>query len=479
MYREAEIGCRRGWKQDLWEPLMAAEDAGHEQDEQLAAKVDRGRAEAWADSPPRQPEVRQDLLADAQSFNDDDLLDPRGTRDIREAIRRAREAKRRELHNAARREPQDQPILSGEQRSGEDKVLDVRPAPFERAPEPIVPPVSTDEIRKRVDEMRRQRRVFESPAPVHFHEDDERYTRPPELMQPAEPEQEPSEAGVAAESDYELRRPDTAFYPGSAPIDAPSFDERDDDAAMTPDQANLAAERSAPEIDGRYAGEFVADGMEPAEGWPEQAPWAQDEPPYEEWIEQRPKRRSWFGSLLHRHHAPAPAPATDPLLAWEPEAGTEADDELEPWDVPAESVAAEAAVISPAPTERSGQPVLPPLPYDADDDELGEDYLLADARFGDNDDEEQREAQVPRICATCRYFRPDGTCGNSFAFTFRRRVNEEYLSCASSIGSWWLPSDRYWESVVDFAHHGQPTPLLDRFAIQSDEQETDDEIHTP
>jgi hypothetical protein len=58
-------------------------------------------------------------------------------------------------------------------------------------------------------------------------------------------------------------------------------------------------------------------------------------------------------------------------------------------------------------------------------------------------------------------------------------VNEEYLSCSSSIGSWWLPSDHYWESVVDFAHHGQPTPLLDRFALNPEEQEPDDDIHTP
>ena len=121
---------------------------------------------------------------------------------------------------------------------------------------------------------------------------------------------------------------------------------------------------------------------------------------------------------------------------------------------------------------------LPPLPY-GDQEELHDDYLLADGRFADSDEEDAAARQIDHICATCRYFRPDGTCGNAFAFTYRRRVSEEYLSCSSSIGAWWLPSDHYWESVVSFTHHGQPTPLLDRYEIQADAPDNDDEVRTP
>jgi hypothetical protein len=58
-------------------------------------------------------------------------------------------------------------------------------------------------------------------------------------------------------------------------------------------------------------------------------------------------------------------------------------------------------------------------------------------------------------------------------------VSEEYLSCSSSIGAWWLPSDYYWESVVSFTHHGQPTPLLERYEIQANQSDADDEVRTP
>ena len=479
MYREAEIGCRRGWKQDLWEPRITADDQSADSAAAPAVEVDLGRAAAWANSAPREPEKAPDLLADTQGLNDEDLFDPRKTRDIREAIRRAREAKKREVHSASRREAQDRPILSSEQRSGEDTVLDVRPAPLERRHEPIVPPVSADEIRKRVDEMRHQRRLHEPPPNINFRDDDERYTRVPDLTEPESPVAEPPVvsrfAGAGVRADEPSLADDSDIY---EPYEPPA-DDYEDGTADDVDWALTDDERSAPVQEPEFDELAARGAAEPAEGWPEQAPWAQDEPAFEEWIEQRPKRRSWLGSLLHRHHEQAPAEPADPLLAWEPDEGAGESDELEPWNQPREAVAAEGGAPTASPAERVGEPMLPPLPYDTDDDELGEDYLLTEGRYGEPDEEDQATARLPRVCATCRYFRPDGTCGNSFAFTFRRRVNEDYLSCASSIGSWWLPSDRYWESVVDFAHHGQPTPLLDRFELNPEEQEPDDEILTP
>ena len=76
-------------------------------------------------------------------------------------------------------------------------------------------------------------------------------------------------------------------------------------------------------------------------------------------------------------------------------------------------------------------------------------------------------SSVPRCCATCRDFKRvgDGTrgwCVNPHAFTERRMVESDDLSCRSSIGTWWLPSDDLWLERVDMTHHGRPTPLLDQ-----------------
>lgn len=81
-------------------------------------------------------------------------------------------------------------------------------------------------------------------------------------------------------------------------------------------------------------------------------------------------------------------------------------------------------------------------------------------------DEAKAAARFPRCCATCRDFRRvgDGTrgwCVNPHAFTERRMVQSDELSCRSSIGAWWLPSDELWLERVDMTHHGRPTPLLD------------------
>ncbi|MGN6484614.1 MAG: hypothetical protein ACTHMX_09430, partial [Thermomicrobiales bacterium] len=56
---------------------------------------------------------------------------------------------------------------------------------------------------------------------------------------------------------------------------------------------------------------------------------------------------------------------------------------------------------------------------------------------------------VPRACRTCRDFRPSesgerGFCANNWAFTHRQMVNADDLPCHSTIGCWWLPSDRIW-----------------------------------
>jgi hypothetical protein len=77
-------------------------------------------------------------------------------------------------------------------------------------------------------------------------------------------------------------------------------------------------------------------------------------------------------------------------------------------------------------------------------------------------------SSVPRMCATCRDFRPAengerGWCTNKWAFSHRRMVDADELPCETSIGGWWLPHDDHWMSTIDVSAHSQPTPLLDQW----------------
>ena len=84
---------------------------------------------------------------------------------------------------------------------------------------------------------------------------------------------------------------------------------------------------------------------------------------------------------------------------------------------------------------------------------------------------------LPRICRTCRDFRPAehggrGWCANRWAFTHRRVVDgDDAAPCESSFGSWWLPVDDAWMAVGDVSEHGRPTPLLDQWLPGHREEE--------
>lgn len=75
---------------------------------------------------------------------------------------------------------------------------------------------------------------------------------------------------------------------------------------------------------------------------------------------------------------------------------------------------------------------------------------------------------VPRMCKTCRDFRPAdsgerGWCTNKWAFSHRRMVDADELPCETSVGCWWLPHDDVWLATADVSAHGQPTPLVDHW----------------
>lgn len=489
MYREAEIGCRRGWKQDLWEPAGGSVETPDVQNDRIAAESDPGRALSWVNQAPRTP-VELDsfeMKGDRPTLSDDDLLNPRGTRNIREAMRRAREVRKRELNASSRRDPSSQPTFTGEGVAGEDSVIDERPIPFEHPRQPMVPPVSLEEVRRHVDDARRSERGFQSPTNVSFREDEDRFSARPDRNEiPAEDVSAPAPSAPVEE-------PLAAERPYAEPEYAQSerWDEGDRFESDEPYEAPLAASRN----NDAWAEDTYADEQQPSEPdgwgetiWSQQAPWAGDDVLLDPIPEPRPKRRGLFGSLIHRREAAQTGHLSreEEMRAWESDEPEAAWPESDRWQTEQPSAYAEPAyaaelrdeVIAP----RSGDAAqLPPFPYDTDE-ESGEDYLLADSTFGEREEDEIDTARMPRICATCRYLRPGPngpTCGAVYAQTYRRIIDLQQLSCASSIGAWWLPSDEYWESRVDISHHGDPTPLLEQYAIRLEERGNDDEVHTP
>ena len=86
----------------------------------------------------------------------------------------------------------------------------------------------------------------------------------------------------------------------------------------------------------------------------------------------------------------------------------------------------------------------------------------------EDEDRPMFATSVPRMCRTCRDFRPAensdrGWCTNNWAFNHRRMVDADELPCETSIGGWWLPNDDVWMSGIDVSAHSAPTPLTDNW----------------
>lgn len=84
-------------------------------------------------------------------------------------------------------------------------------------------------------------------------------------------------------------------------------------------------------------------------------------------------------------------------------------------------------------------------------------------------------AGVPRVCMTCRDFRPAesgerGWCTNDWAFSHRTMVAADDRPCQTAIGSWWLPHESIWLEPVDMQGHGFPTPLIDTYLSEPKER---------
>jgi hypothetical protein len=88
------------------------------------------------------------------------------------------------------------------------------------------------------------------------------------------------------------------------------------------------------------------------------------------------------------------------------------------------------------------------------------------------------DPSIPRICETCRDFRPGekqgrGRCMNSRAFAETTVVSPSVLACSSSFGDWWSRADSFWLNDADISLHGQPTPLVDAWLARKVESATE------
>ena len=129
-----------------------------------------------------------------------------------------------------------------------------------------------------------------------------------------------------------------------------------------------------------------------------------------------------------------------------------------------------------------------------DADEL-RPWSYVEPRRGRPSDVDQRETARPappsatklwddlaRCCRTCRDFRPaeaggqGGWCTNRWAFRHRRMVDVDQLTCETTIGDWWLPTDDAWQDDFDVGRHALATPLMDKWFGRSEE---DLDLHYP
>ena len=153
------------------------------------------------------------------------------------------------------------------------------------------------------------------------------------------------------------------------------------------------------------------------------------------------------------HRSPMP-PKDSPLRS----ANYRAPEPRQPQhDAPLETPAVRPARQEQGPVRQAHSPALHPMQYreesravvNAPDPEA---FDIRDLLSGDSDLLDPGVSiapDVPRACRTCRDFRPSesgerGFCANNWAFTHRQMVNADDLPCHSTIGCWWLPSDRLW-----------------------------------
>lgn len=255
-------------------------------------------------------------------------------------------------------------------------------------------------------------------------------------------------------------------------FDAATIESPRDDVAQPPRRRFIGARRPKPARESLpVADDFLNDFL--------------DQPARESAADLMPEPRPRFEASPTRpaSHAKAELPMAEPVRRAAPRRDLDPshDDRPEPVRRERWNDRASAEQLRHQETSRS-RPLVDDAVRDLDygpepvwEDQLEPEYddvlISPDAEDDDVLAEPPRWSSIPRMCRTCRDFRPAengerGWCTNKWAFSHRRMVDADELPCETSIGGWWLPHDDIWMSALDVTAHSQPTPLLDQWLAQ-------------
>ncbi|MER3436331.1 MAG: hypothetical protein C4346_01150 [Chloroflexota bacterium] len=422
--RRGELACRNGWSQDLWtpkteadgdtdvvlhQPVVAAQPLPPVSAEEIRSVINAQRFQQNSDPPSQPVDV---VVGEAPVIEPPEPRQSLLHHDTRSAILKAREQYRERLRSQARQTGIFSPVVPHQSKGEVNSRPHESPtaqAAGARSSERADPGATT---RARTDGagVVPPVRIDELPRPyptmTTFPEDEERFSTVPKPEDGIELPRRP-----AQERPKVLRTSDVESDEAHLPVSR---------AGIEPARAGQAAPKEAGTPIGGRASPLA--------------------PPL--W---RHARRVERFRAARDGESGAPADFESSQIQVEP---TKSD----PAGTP--PLQMNEMEYREAPRERSGERV-DPVYEDVGESELP-DLLPRVA------------PELPRICRTCRDFRPTeggerGWCTNPWAFSHRRMVDADELPCLTSIGCWWLPNDDIWLEKADISAHGQPTPLVDQW----------------
>jgi hypothetical protein len=446
MVRRGELACRDGWSRDLWAPSGETTSVVSNPEPMLTGPVAPVTAEEMTQlvsaryvtlepTSKNQSAAPIDVVvgeSPAPPMNDDraTLL----SHDPRAAIEAARKRHLQNLQGADLEEaPETQaplnrsgdysqtrsPFVSSTQSERQASSVDIPARPVMPRYAPDVAPVSRAEVPR------------DSSGIVTFKADEEQFSSVPDVVDGLQlPRRDDARliskvAGESFEHDVEI---------ASTRVKSPrSWQlERSD---LEIDVAAFATE-TVPEPEPVLQPEINGTELEFEDEWIAEADGLDGEPEAEPYYESAPPRRRWQPSFRFER----------------PQRQRVYEETVDEWEDDYAYV--EDQVVEPEAFEP--------------------DYLAADPAFAWREQDDRLDMTieasptVPRMCRTCRDFRPAdnggrGWCTNKWAFSHRRMVDADELPCETSLGCWWLPHDEVWLSEADAVAHTEPTPLVDHW----------------
>jgi hypothetical protein len=432
MVRRGELACRDGWSRDLWAPAGELTSTPSPQP-LLTEPVTPVSAryvtlESTSKSQPSEPvDV---VVGETPALPMDEDRATLLSHDPRAAIEAARKRHLANLQSASdddASESQTSLNRSGDY-AGSRSPFVTSPTSDQTAPQVDIPPRPVmPRYAPEVAPVSRAEVARDGAGLVSFKSDEEQFSSVPEVANDVPmPRRENSKlistvAGVSFEHDVE-------FAPTRVRTARQWKAQRDEQEI---DVSTFATELvGEPEM----ALEPVVTETEFAEEWYADAGEAEYEPKPN--YEPAPQRRRWQPNFRFER------PSRQRVY----------EEPVETWEDDYEFV--EDRVVEPEPFEPEFLPTDPAFDWRENDDRI--DMTI------------EASPTVPRMCRTCRDFRPAdnggrGWCTNKSAFSHRRMVDADELPCETSLGCWWLPHDEVWLSEADAVAHTEPTPLVDHW----------------